>query len=269
MARDALLDMYLKDVSVYQVLTREQEVTLALRLRGGDQQARQELIQCNLRLVLSVARQYDNQGMPLLDVIEEGNIGLMRAVVRFNPDLECRFSTYAVHWIKQAIRRALLEKVKNIRVPAYMAELVARYKKFSRDNPHVTSIAEISKALRLPTENAKLVARIQRTSLINAANLDTQEVSDLSSYFEDDHIDADPEAMVGNAEDVAFLQGRLNQLPEREAEVLRYRYGMDDFPVMTLEEIGKVFGLTRERVRQIEAKAIKRLRELIPAENVL
>jgi RNA polymerase primary sigma factor len=269
MARDALLDMYLKDVSVFQVLTREAECALARRLRAGEHAARQELIQCNLRLVLSVARQYDNQGMPLLDVIEEGNIGLMRAVERFNPDLECRFSTYAVHWIKQAIRRALLEKVKNIRVPAYMAELVARWKKFSRDNPTVTSIPEISKALRLPTENAKLIHRIMRTSLINASNLDTQEVSDLSSYFEDEHADADPEAVVGNGEDVTFLQGRLNQLPEREAEVLRYRYGMDDFPVMTLEEIGKVFGLTRERVRQIEAKALKRLRELIPAENVL
>ncbi len=269
MPRDALLDMYLKDVSVFPVLTREQEGVVARRLRAGDLTARQEMIQCNLRLVLSVARQYDNQGMPLLDVIEEGNIGLMRAVERFNPDLECRFSTYAVHWIKQAIRRALLEKVKNIRVPAYMAELVARWKRFSRDNPNVTDIKEVTRALKLPKENLKLIQRVMRTSLINASNLDTQEVSDLSSYFEDDHADADPERVVGNDEDVTFLQGRLNMLPEREAEVLRYRYGMDEYPVMTLEEIGVVFGLTRERVRQIEVKAIKRLRDMIPSENVL
>jgi RNA polymerase primary sigma factor len=269
MGRDALLDMYLKDVSVFQVLTREQECALARRLRKGDKTARQELIQCNLRLVLSVARQYNNQGMPILDVIEEGNIGLMRAVERFDPDMECRFSTYAVHWIKQAIRRALLEKVKNIRVPAYMAELVARWKKFSRDNPHVTDIAEIVKVLKLPKENIKLIQRIMRTSLINGANLDTQEVGDLSSFFEDEHSGTDPEAVLGDHEDVAFLQSRLNQLPQREADVLRYRYGMDDYPVMTLEEIGKVFSLTRERVRQIEAKAIKRLREMIPSENVL
>ncbi len=269
MARDALLDMYLKDVSVFHVLTRESEQVVSRRLRAGDRNARQEMIQCNLRLVVSVARQYEHQGMPILDVIEEGNIGLMRAVERFDPDMECRFSTYAVHWIKQAIRRALLEKVKNIRVPAYMAELVARWKKFNRDNPHVTDVAEVVKALRLPKENIKLIQRIMRTSLINGANLDTEEVGDLSSFFEDDNDASNPESLMGSQEDVSFLQGRLSQLSKREADVLRYRYGMDDFPVMTLEEIGRVFNLTRERVRQIEAKALKRLREMIPSENVL
>jgi len=269
MPRDALLDMYLKDVSIFPVLTREQEITISRRLLAGDRNARQEMIQCNLRLVVSVARQYENQGMPILDVIEEGNIGLMRAVERFDPDMECRFSTYAVHWIKQAIRRALLEKVKNIRVPAYMAELVARWKKFNRENPGVTDIKQVVKALKLPKENEKLLKRIIATSMINGANLDAEEVSDLSSYFEDTHEGSDPEAVVGTREDVDFLQSRLSMLPKREADVLRYRYGMDEFPVMTLEEIGKVFSLTRERVRQIETKAIKRLRELIPSENVL
>lgn len=269
MPRDALLDMYLKDVSIFPVLTREQEITVSRRLLAGDRNARQEMIQCNLRLVVSVARQYENQGMPILDVIEEGNIGLMRAVERFDPDMECRFSTYAVHWIKQAIRRALLEKVKNIRVPAYMAELVARWKKFNRENPGVTDIKQVVKALKLPKENEKLLKRIIATSMINGANLDAEEVSDLSSYFEDTHEGSDPEAVVGTREDVDFLQSRLSMLPKREADVLRYRYGMDEFPVMTLEEIGKVFSLTRERVRQIETKAIKRLRELIPSENVL
>lgn len=269
MPRDALLDMYLKDVSIFPVLTREQEITISRRLLAGDRSARQEMIQCNLRLVVSVARQYENQGMPILDVIEEGNIGLMRAVERFDPDMECRFSTYAVHWIKQAIRRALLEKVKNIRVPAYMAELVARWKKFNRENPGVTDIKQVVKALKLPKENEKLLKRIIATSMINGANLDAEEVSDLSSYFEDTHEGSDPEAVVGTREDVDFLQSRLSMLPKREADVLRYRYGMDEFPVMTLEEIGKVFSLTRERVRQIETKAIKRLRELIPSENVL
>jgi RNA polymerase primary sigma factor len=269
MPRDALLDMYLKDVSIFPVLTREQEIVVSRRLLAGDRNARQEMIQCNLRLVVSVARQYENQGMPILDVIEEGNIGLMRAVERFDPDMECRFSTYAVHWIKQAIRRALLEKVKNIRVPAYMAELVARWKKFNRENPGVTDIKQVVKALKLPKENEKLLKRIIATSMINGANLDAEEVSDLSSYFEDTHEGSDPEAVVGTREDVDFLQSRLSMLPKREADVLRYRYGMDEFPVMTLEEIGKVFSLTRERVRQIETKAIKRLRELIPSENVL
>ncbi len=269
MPRDALLDMYLKDVSIFPVLTRESEIVLARKLRAGDRQARQEMIQCNLRLVVSVARQYEHQGMPILDVIEEGNIGLMRAVERFDPDMECRFSTYAVHWIKQAIRRALLEKVKNIRVPAYMAELVARWKRFSREHPGVTDVKEIVRVLKLPSENIKLIDRIIRTSQLSGANLDAEEVGDLSSFFEDTHEGVDPEAVLGSAEDVRFVQERLSMIGAREADVLRYRYGLDDFPVMTLEEIGRVFSLTRERVRQIETRAIQQMRELISPENVL
>jgi RNA polymerase primary sigma factor len=269
MGRDALLDMYLKDVSGFQVLTREQECALARRLRKGDRASRQELIQCNLRLVVSVARQYEGQGMQILDVIEEGNIGLMRAVERFDPEMECRFSTYAVHWIKQGIRRSLLEKVKNIRVPAYMAELVARWKKLVREQPHITDVGEIVKALKLPKENIKLIQRIIRTAQINGSNLDTEDVSELSGFFEDNHIEANPEAVLGSREDVSLLQSRLNLLSKREADILRYRYGLDEFPVLTLEDIGSIFNLTRERVRQIEAKALKRLRELIPSETVL
>jgi len=269
MARDAMLDMYLKDVSIFQVLTKDQEQVLARKVRVGDRLARQEMIQCNLRLVVSVARQYENQGMPILDVIEEGNIGLMRAVERFDPDMDCRFSTYGVHWIKQAIRRSLLEKVKNIRVPAYMAELVLRWKKFARENPGVTDVAEVVKALRLPNENVKLLKRIMDTSLISGANLDAEGVSELSGYFEDEHPVADPESALSTRGDFDFVHSRLALLNEREAEILRYRYGMDDHPVMTLEEIGEVFSLTRERVRQLEAKAIIRLRDLIPAEDVL
>ena len=174
-----------------------------------------------------------------------------------------------MHWIKQAIRRALLEKVKNIRVPAYMAELVARWKRFSREHPGVTDVKEIVRVLKLPSENIKLIERIIRTSQLTGANLDAEEVSDLTSYFEDTHEGVDPEAVLGSAEDVRFVQERLTMIGAREADVLRYRYGLDDFPVMTLEEIGRVFSLTRERVRQIETRAIQQMRELISAENVL
>ncbi len=268
MGRDPLLDMYLKDVGHFPVLTREQECAVSRRLRSGDKAARQEMIQCNLRLVVSVARQYDNQGLQILDVIEEGNIGLMRAVERFDPDMECRFSTYAVHWIKQSIRRALLEKVRNIRVPAYMAELVARWKKLSREKPGISDIEEIVKALKLPRENIKLIKRIMATSLINGANLDTEDVGELSGYFEDTQ-SATPDHQMQGREQIEVLQSRLSMLPPREAEILRYRYGMDNYPVLTLEEIGKIFSLTRERVRQLEVKSLTRLRELIPSENVL
>jgi len=267
MARDALLDMYLKDISGFPVLTRESEGTVSRRLRAGDKAARQEMIQCNLRLVVSVARQYESQGLQILDVIEEGNIGLMRAVERFDPDMECRFSTYAVHWIKQAIRRALLEKVRNIRVPAYMAEHVARYKKLTRDKPNAT-VEEIVKALKLPRENIKLIKRIMATSVINGNAVDTDDVGELAGYFEDNGT-AQPDSALQGRENVTVLQSRLGMLAQREADILRYRYGMDEFPVLTLEEIGKIFGLTRERVRQLEAKSLIRLKELIPSETVL
>ncbi|MFW5829796.1 MAG: sigma-70 family RNA polymerase sigma factor [Planctomycetota bacterium] len=269
MSRDTLLDMYLQDVSIFRVLTREEEIELSIRLREqGDESARQEMIQCNLRLVVSVARHFDNQGLPLLDVIEEGNIGLMRAVERFDPAMECRFSTYAVHWIKQAIRRSLLEKVKNIRVPAYMAELVARWKRISRENPNLSDISEICKALQLPRENVKLVKRILRTAQLSGASLGTDDVGALSSYFEDTEGDR-PEAQMLQSEDVGLLHRRLDNLSDREAEILRYRFGLDDYPVLTLEEIGRIFSLTRERVRQIEAKALGSLRDMIPSDAVL
>lgn len=268
MPRDALLDMYLKDISHFPVLTREQEAAVSRKLRAGDKAARQEMIQCNLRLVVSVARQYESQGLQILDVIEEGNIGLMRAVERFDPDMECRFSTYAVHWIKQAIRRALLEKVRNIRVPAYMAELVARWKKFARDKPGTTDVEEIVKALKLPRENIKLIKRIMATSLINGNNLDTDDVSELSGFFEDG-AGPQPDSALQGRENVEVLQSRLGMIAKREADILRYRYGLDEHPVLTLEEIGKIFGLTRERVRQLEAKSLTRLRELIPNGTVL
>ncbi len=268
MARDALLDMYLHDISCFPVLTREQEQVVTRRIRAGDKSARHEMIQCNLRLVVSVARQYESQGLQILDVVEEGNIGLMRAVERFDPDMGCRFSTYAVHWIKQSIRRALLEKVRNIRVPAYMAELVSRWKKFNREKPGVTDVEEIVRALRLPSENIKLIKRIMDTARLNGGNLGVDDVAELSGFFEDHQVPS-PDFELQIRENVVILQSRLSLLPEREAEILRYRYGLDDHPVMTLEEIGIVFSLTRERVRQLEAKAMQRLRELIPSENVL
>jgi RNA polymerase primary sigma factor len=150
-----------------------------------------------------------------------------------------------------------------------MAELVARWKKLVREQPHITDVGEIVKALKLPKENIKLIQRIIRTAQINGSNLDTEDVSELSGYFEDSHVHADPEAMLGGREDVSLLQARLNLLTKREADILRYRYGLNEFPVLTLEDIGTIFNLTRERVRQIEAKALKRLRELIPTETVL
>ncbi len=265
MSTDRILDIYLEEVSRFPLLARDSEAELGRRVRLGDRQAKQEMIQCNLRLVISVARQYDNLGLPLLDVIEEGNIGLMRAVERFDPSMEFRFSTYAVHWIRQGIRRALAEKGRSIRIPTYMAELVSRFRRHGRGGGNHEDVAELVRALRLPRENLALIERIVATAAQSHAGLD------LTSLDEDGQAFAggSPEKPLLDRDDAQRLRDSLHSLSNREGEILRYRFGLDDFPVMTLEEIGEIFELTRERIRQIEAQALDRMRVLIGAENVL
>jgi RNA polymerase primary sigma factor len=264
-ARDPLLNVYLEEVSHFPVLTREEEVEIGGRVRRGDRQARQDMIQCNLRLVVSVARQYEHLGLPLLDVIEEGNIGLMRAVERFDPSLEFRFSTYAVHWIRQAIRRALAEKGRNIRIPTYMAELVSRFRRHARDHVDPEDVAELVRALRLPTANLKLIERVAATAQQGVSSVDEASFDEAGEILAKGR----PDDPLLDREDVAVVRSRLERMPQREAEVLRYRFGIDGSPVMTLEEIGEVFELTRERIRQIEAQALGRLRGMIEVESVL
>jgi RNA polymerase primary sigma factor len=264
MARDHLLDLYLKDVGVFPVLSREEEAAVGRRVRGGCRQARQELIQSNLRLVVSVARQYENLGLPLLDVIEEGNIGLMRAVERFDPDLECRFSTYAVHWIRQGIRRALADKSRNVRLPAYMAELVARLKRYRREKPGADDVVELARALHLPAASARLIERVIATSRMGGTSLDADTAIELGERFAGLSDGQDPGTALIRDEDTALVQQHLRRVPPREAEILRYRFGIDGYPVLTLEEIGQIFRLTRERVRQLETQALGRMRASLP-----
>jgi RNA polymerase primary sigma factor len=247
-ARDPLLNVYLEEVSHFPVLTREEEVEIGGRVRRGDRQARQDMIQCNLRLVVSVARQYEHLGLPLLDVIEEGNIGLMRAVERFDPSLEFRFSTYAVHWI-----------------PTYMAELVSRFRRHARDHVDPEDVAELVRALRLPTANLKLIERVAATAQQGVSSVDEASFDEAGEILAKGR----PDDPLLDREDVAVVRSRLERMPQREAEVLRYRFGIDGSPVMTLEEIGEVFELTRERIRQIEAQALGRLRGMIEVESVL
>jgi RNA polymerase primary sigma factor len=263
-ARDPLLSIYLDEVSRFQVLTREQEVDIGRRVRAGDRTARQDLIQSNLRLVVSVAHQYEHLGLPILDVIEEGNIGLMRAVERFDPSLEFRFSTYAVHWIRQAIRRALADKGRNIRIPTYMAELVSRYRRHERESGS-EDMADLVRALRLPSANVKLIERVVATAQQGMTSVDDASFAEACDVL----ARGSPDGPLLDNEDTAVVRGRLERMPEREAEVLRYRFGIDGFPIMTLEEIGEIFDLTRERIRQIESQALERLRGMIGSESVL
>ncbi len=266
MIRDALLDMYLEEVSRFAVLDRESELRLGTLVRGGDRDARQEMIQANLRLVVAVARQYDNLGLPLLDVIEEGNIGLMRAVERFDPAMGCRFSTYAVHWIRQGIRRALGDKGRSVRIPAYMAELVSRLRRHDRNGHGREDVEELARALRLDPSRVGLIERVIATAAQGSGPLDPLVLAEAGELIAEA---GDPETPLLLGEDALLVRERLQRIPEREAEILRYRFGLDGFPVMTLEEIGNAFDLTRERIRQLESEALGRLRGMIASENVL
>ncbi len=257
--------MYLEDVSRFPVLTKEQECALGRRIQRGDRSAAQEMIQANLRLVVMIAKQYDHLGLHLLDVIEEGNIGLMRAVDRFNPGLEFRFSTYAVHWIRQGIRRALSEKGRSIRIPTYMAELVSRYRRHGSSGPRPEDVADLVRALRLPRHNVELIARIAATATQSHGGLDLKALGEDGEAL----ADAGPETPILDRDDAERVRSGLERIPSREAEILRYRFGLDGYPVMTLEEIGESFRLTRERIRQIEVQALDRMRVLVGAENVL
>jgi len=264
-SRDSLLDIYLAEVSRFPVLSRDCEAAVGARVQAGDRAARQELIQANLRLVVSVARQYDNLGLPLLDVIEEGNIGLMRAVERFDPAMGYRFSTYAVHWIRQGIRRALAEKGPCVRVPTYMAELVSRLRRHDRTGQGREDLGEIARALHLDPSRLDLIERVIALAARATGSLDPLALAEAGELI----VEEGPEAPLLSAEDAALVRDRLVRLPAREAEILRYRFGIDGYPVLTLEEIGESFELTRERIRQLEADAFGRLRSMIGAESVL
>ncbi len=270
MVRDPLLDMYLEDLGQFPIIDADDEIRLGQRIQGGCTTSRQTMIQANLRLVVSVARQYEHCGLPLLDVIEEGNIGLMRAVERFDPAMGCRFSTYAVHWIRQGIRRALAEKSRNIRLPTYMAELVSRWRRYGRDNPTPTDVAEYARALGLPSANRPLIERVLRSAQASGPTIDPCDIGSADGLGAEGRSEQDgPDSQVLDQEETSIVRERLSRVPEREAEVLRYRFGIDNYPILTLEEIGEIFALTRERIRQIESQALDRMRGLIGAENVL
>jgi len=268
--RDPLLDMYLEDLGQFPILDAADEIRLGQRIQRGCKTSRQTMIQANLRLVVSVARQYEHCGLPLLDVIEEGNIGLMRAVERFDPTMECRFSTYAVHWIRQGIRRALAEKSRNVRLPTYMAELVSRWRRYGRDNPTPSDVLEYARALGLPKANLALVERVLRSAQSSGPAVDPSDIGTADGLAAEGRPEQDgPESQLFDSEEATLVRERLARVPEREAEVLRYRFGIDNYPILTLEEIGEVFSLTRERIRQIESQALDRMRGLIAADSVL
>ncbi len=256
---------YLSEISLIPLLDAADEQRLAQRVMTGDGEARRQMIEANLRLVATVARGYVGRGVPLLDLIEEGNLGLMRAVEKFDPERRLRFSTYAMWWIRQSVQHALMHQGRTVRVPVHVlrefAQVLRARRQFTAERGRLPSIEELAQAVGKPTSDvAELFCVTERISSLDAPVSD----GDDRALIEQLVVDASPAAI----EDASSnrIAAWIARLPARQRFVLERRYGLNDLGVQTLAEIAAELGLTRERVRQIQSEALKRLRTLVDAE---
>ncbi len=252
------LEIYLREINKTPLLTAQQEKELAYRIEKGDGEARDQMARANLRLVVNIARSYAGRGLSLHDLIEEGNLGLLRAVEGFDPSMNTRFSTYASYWIKQSIKRALVNTAKTIRIPAYMVELLV---KLQTDLGRPPSHEEIAKVLGLPKKQLAIIKKAIRVFTANPAEPDEEGWS-MDEVFIDERSRPADSHMQEN-DNRQYILSLLKHLDEREATVLRMRFGLDAQEPKTLKEIGEHLGLTRERVRQIETDALSKLSQTL------
>jgi RNA polymerase primary sigma factor len=274
------IEAYLKEISRFKLLTPEQEKELAARIAKGEQEARDHMVRSNLRLVVNMAKNYVNYGLPLMDLIAEGNLGLIKAVERFDPNEGASFSTYSSWWIKQAIRRAINTKLKNVRVPAYMADMVSRWRKVSKELAQGLERAatpdEIAAAMRLKPEKVAIIQQAIGADTSSSfgrrgATGFKRDDDTFTDYIEEIPAPANtsslPDALF-DEEEMKKIEMLLDCLPVREKKVLRLRYGFGDGNFLTLQAIGKKMKLTRERVRQIEGVALRKILKVLGEETV-
>ena len=263
--------MYLKEIGQIKLLTPEEEQALAARVAEGDKYAKDKLTEANLRLVVSIAKKYSGRGLHILDLIQEGNTGLIRAVDKFDYTKGNKFSTYATWWIRQAITRAIADQARTIRVPVHMVEVINKVtrcnRKLVQELGREPTMEEIAEDLHLPLEKVIEATRTSADTLSLDTPVGDEEDTTIGSFVEDDNTPGPADA-TSNTLLAEALEEILQTLTDREAEVLRMRFGMFDGRTHTLEEVGQIFGVTRERIRQIENKAIRKLRHPSRAKKI-
>ena len=260
---DDTVKMYLREIGKYPLLTFPQEVDLAKKIKRGDMAAKHKLVNSNLRLVVSIAKKYTGRGMLFLDLIQEGNLGLIRAVEKFDHRKGYKFSTYATWWIRQAITRSIADQARTIRIPVHMVETINRLRKISRGLlqklGRKPTEKEIGKKARMSVEKVREVVKVSQLPLSLEIPIGDEESSHLGDFVEDSTV-AHPDEIVLHGLLRDDLEEVMHSLSERERTVLRLRFGLEDGRQRTLEEVGQLYKVTRERIRQIEAKALRKLK---------
>ena len=256
------LETYLREINETSLLSATDEQELATAIGLGDSRARDRMVRANLRLVVNIARGYTGKGLSLQDLIEEGNLGLLRAVEGFDPGMGTRFSTYASYWIKQSIKRALINTAKTIRIPAYMVELLSKWRRatarLAEELGRTPTPEEIARVLGLPRKKLPIIKKAIRIYNSTPQTDQTEAGWSLGEMIQDDRLKSPEDEMI-DSDNLVHVMGMLDTMDHREATVLRMRFGLADNEPRTLKEIGESLGLTRERVRQIETEALAKL----------